>query len=118
MADVITYGALDVLTGILDDESWEIGWGTGAAVAARADTTLSSEATEDRVSATLTRETQSQTNDTLVCAGTMTCNATAKTITNAGILTAAGTLILHTSFTGIPVVEGDTLAFVFKWRMK
>ena len=117
-ADVVAYSALDWLTGILDDQTVYMGWGTGTEDAARTDTTLSSEATENRVAATPTRETISQTYDTIVWTATMTCNATPKTVTNIGVLSAsmAGSLIRKANFTGIPVVEDDAIAFVVKWQ--
>ena len=120
MADVFTYAALAWLTDILDAQTLYGSWGTGNATASRSDTTLDTEATESRVSATLTRETISQTNDTLVCSFTMTCNATDKTIYNAGVLSAStvGTLILKSNFSGVPVTSGNTIAFVFKLRFK
>lgn len=120
MADVLTYAGLAVLTDALDGLSWKIGWGTGTGTAARSDTTLSIEASETRVAATLARETISQTNDTLVASGTLTADGN-KTITNAGVLTAAapgGTLVLHSDFTGIPLTTGQAIAFTFKLRCK
>jgi hypothetical protein len=118
MPDVLTYGGLAVITDVLDASSWYGSWGTGAVAAARANTTLSSEATEARQGVTLTRATTSQTNDTLVGKFTMTCNATAKTVTNAGIFTlnAAGVLILQTSFVGQALTAGNTIAFTFKLK--
>jgi len=119
MGDVLTYDALAAITDILDAQTWYGGWGTGAGAAARTDHTLSTEASEAREVAVLTRETISQTNDTLVASFTMTADG-AKTITNAGVLTASpgGTLVLHSSFTGIPVTLAQTFAFVFKLRFK
>lgn len=118
MPDVLTYGGLAVITDILDASSWYGSWGTGAVAAARANTTLSSEATEARQAVVLRKETTSQTDDTLVGTYTMTCNATAKTITNAGVLTAssAGKLILQTSFAGQALTVGNTIAFTFKLK--
>lgn len=120
MADVVTYGALAWLTDALDGLTYYLGWGTGAAEAARSDSTLSTEASESRVScsgASVTRQTVVQANDTLQIQGTMTANGT-KTITNAGILTASsgGTLLLHSSFNGISLAVGNTVAFTFKLR--
>lgn len=85
-------------------------WGTGAGTAAKADTTLFTEATETRVATTRT----SQTTDTIVRhVWTLVCNATGKTVTNAGVFDAltTGVLICKGDFTGVPLVAGDQITF-------
>lgn len=86
-----------------------IGWGTGAGTAAKGDTTLFTEASEARVSATRSQALA----DKLRWVGTLTCAGAGKTITNAGNLTAStsGTLIVHGDFTGIPLSVGDKIEF-------
>ena len=86
-----------------------IGWGTGAGTAGKSDTTLFSEASESRVTAT-----RSQTAaDKIRWVGTLTCAGSGKTITNAGNFTAStsGTLIVHGDFTGIVLAVGDKIEF-------
>lgn len=86
-----------------------IGWGTGAGTAAKADTALFVEATEARVTATRTQPLA----DKIRWVGTITCAGAAKTITNAGNLTALtlGVLIVHGDFTGIVLAIGDKIEF-------
>lgn len=85
-----------------------IAWGTGAGTAAKADTTLFTEAAEARVVATRTQTLV----DKIRWVGTLTA-AAGKTITNAGNLTAstAGVLIVHGDFTGIVLATGDQIQF-------
>lgn len=85
-----------------------VGWGTGAGTAAKGDTTLFTEASEARVSATRSQPVA----DKIRWVATITANAT-KTITNAGNLTAStgGTLIVHGDFAGIALNSGDSIQF-------
>lgn len=85
-----------------------VGWGTGAGTAAKADTTLFTEASEARVTATRSQPAA----DKIRWVGTLTADA-AKTITNAGNFTAStgGTLIVHGDFTGIALASGDKIEF-------
>jgi len=86
-----------------------IAWGTGTGTATKASETLFSEAAETRVTATRTQPLA----DKIRWVGTLTCNATPKTITNAGNFTAitVGTLIVHGDFTGIVLAGGDKIEF-------
>jgi len=85
-----------------------IGWGTGTGTASKSDTTLFTEASEARVTATRTQPVA----DKIQWVGTLTANA-AKTITNAGNFTASsgGTLIVHGDFTGVALNTGDQIQF-------
>ncbi len=85
-----------------------VGWGTGAGTAAVGDTTLFTEASEARVSATRSQPSA----DTIRWVATITADGT-KTITNAGNLTASsgGTLIVKGDFTGVALLAGDSIAF-------
>ncbi len=96
-----------------------IGWGTGAGTAAIADTTLFTEASEARVAGTPTLVQTTTTNDTLQVQGTITSNGT-KTITNAGLFDAltAGNLFAKGDFTGVPLTNGESIAFTFKWQLQ
>lgn len=88
-----------------------IAWGTGAGTAAKADTTLSTEAAEARTAGTVTVVGTGSSAKYQV-SGTITATGT-KTITNAGNLTASssGVLVIHGDFTGIPVDSGDSITF-------
>jgi hypothetical protein len=101
----------DALSAVVSTTGQFIGWGTGAGTAAKADTTLFTEASEARATGTVT------TNGTGAAAkyqvvGTLTADA-AKTITNAGNFTASsgGTLIVKGDFTGIALALGDQIQF-------
>lgn len=117
MANVFTDAGEALLTDILDGTTpvpgtWYIGWGTGAGTAAKGDTTLFTEASESRVAAALTQPTADANRFT----ATITADGS-KTITNAGVFTAAtsGTLLLKSDFTGVDVASGDSIQFVFTW---
>ncbi|MGQ0668560.1 MAG: hypothetical protein ACT4PO_02615 [Actinomycetota bacterium] len=103
--------AADRMSGVSALNGSFVGWGTGAGTAAKADTTLFTEASEARVSGTVT------TNGTGAAAkyqvvATITANA-AKTITNAGNFDAstAGNLIVHGDFAGVALALNDSITF-------
>jgi hypothetical protein len=87
-----------------------IGWGTGSTAESAADTALVTEASEARVTGTLSQPTA--TTDRLV--GTMTA-AGSKTITEVGRFnstTVAGSIMQQRHvFTGIPLVANDQIQF-------
>ena len=103
---------VDLIDGVsavhLDATNAKIGWGTGAGVAAKADTALFVEAAEARVAATVTQPTA----DKNQWVGTLTA-AAAQTITNAGLFDALtlGILVIHGDFTGIALAIGDKIEF-------
>jgi len=116
MADIYTDAGTGLTADILDGTAavptnWYIGWGTGAGVAAKADTTLFTEAAEARVAATMTQPAA----DTNQAVGTLT-SASAQTITNAGVLSAltGGILQLHSDFAGVALGINDSIQFTFK----
>lgn len=116
MADIVTTAGKGFITSTLTSSTAKyVGWGTGAGTAAVGDTTLFTEAAESRVAGTQSQQTQSVTNDTYQVVGALV-SASSQTITNAGVLTAstAGTLMLHSDFTGVPLVSGDSMNFTFK----
>jgi len=115
MADIFTQAGEELVADYVDGTAsaptnWFIGWGTGAGTAAKGDTALSTEASEDREIATESQPAADQNRfvATLTAAGT-------KTITNAGVLTLidAGTLLLHSDFTGIALEADDSIQFTF-----
>lgn len=91
-----------------------IGWGTGAGTAAEGNTTLFTEDTDGRATATITKVTTTFTGDTYQAVGTITSTGT-KTITNAGLFDAAtedtGNMLIKGDFTGIPLLSGDSIEF-------
>lgn len=96
--------------GTQNDAPW-VAWGTGAGTAAKGDTTLFTEASEARVSGTVTKDGAGSAAKYQVV-GTITSDGT-KTITNAGNFTAstAGNLVVKGDFTGIPLESGDKIEF-------
>lgn len=114
MADIFTDAGEEIVVDILDGTvaapTWHIGWGTGAGTAAKADTGLFTEASEARVAATTSQPAANQSR----YVATLTADG-AKTITNAGVLSAStlGTLLLHSDFTGVALTTGDKIEFTF-----
>jgi hypothetical protein len=92
----------------LDNTNAHVGWGTGAGTADKADTTLFTEASETRVTAS----TSQPSADKNQWVAMLTANG-AKTITNAGIFNAvsAGSMIVKGDFTGIVLALGDKIEF-------
>ena len=92
----------------------KIAWGTGAGTAIKGDGTttgiaLFTEAAETRIAPTAVTQPAA---DKIQWVGTMTCNATPKTITNAGLFDAVGSnLCIHGDFTGIALAAGDKIEF-------
>lgn len=124
MANVVTNAGRDILTNRvlgLGTEPKHIGWGTGAGVAAVADTDLFVAAAEARVAGVGSRVTTTVANDTHQVVGTLTA-AAGKTITNAGVFDAAGAgsppaggnLYVKGDFAGLPLVTGDQIQFTVK----
>lgn len=117
MANIYTTAGKGLVANILDKTltaptNWFIGWGTGAGTAAIADTTLFTESTEARVAATMTQPSAGENQ----FVSTITA-AAGKTITNAGVLTliTAGTLLIHSDFTGVVLASGDSIQFTFQF---
>lgn len=88
-----------------------VGWGTGAGTAAKADTTLFTEAAEVRAVGVVTTQGSGAAAKYQVV-GTLT-SLSVQTITNAGNFTAStvGVLIVHGDFAGIPLQIGDGITF-------
>jgi hypothetical protein len=93
-----------------------IHWGTGATDPVGGDTALQTPGTESRVAGTSSQQTTTTSNDTYQVTGSLTCNATGKTISEAGLFDAStsGNLFMRGTFTGIPVVQNDSIAFTMK----
>jgi len=105
-----TVDVLDPATRAAAGEARHIAWGTGAGTAAVGDTTLFTETTPTRTSGAVDQSAA----DTYRVIGTLTADA-GKTITNAGVFTAAsgGVLFIKADFTGIPLLTGDRIEFTF-----
>lgn len=87
-----------------------VAWGTGATAEAVGNTALAAEATEARVVSVLSQPAA----DVDRSVGTITCNATPKTITECGRfnqLAVGGIMFVRSLFTGIPMVTGDKIEF-------
>jgi hypothetical protein len=108
MANIFTSVGEGLISSYVAADTWYIGWGTGAGTAAKGDTTLFTEASESRVTATDTQPTA----DSNRFVGTITADGT-KTITNVGVFdaTTAGNMLLKSDFAGISVESGDNVQF-------
>jgi len=104
---------VDKLTETVQTKIEYVGWGTGAGTAAKADTTLFTEAAETRIQGTTSKQGSTSTAKLQVVA-TMT-SASAQTITNAGLFTAvtSGTLGIKGDHTGVAVAIGDQITYTF-----
>lgn len=95
-----------------------IGWGIGTTAAATADTALQTESAPTtaggRTVGTESRTTVTNTNDNYAVVGTVTAGSTLA-ITEAGLFdnVTAGNMLIHSVFTAVNVVSGDSIAFTF-----
>lgn len=99
------------------DVGAHVGWGTGAGTANKTDTTLFTES-NDPVSSARTVGTISKTGTTSTAKwqNVVTIpSTTTQTITNAGTFKAGGAvaMFIKGDFTGIPLVNGDSIQFTF-----
>jgi hypothetical protein len=91
-----------------------VAWGTGAGTATAADTGLTTEASESRVSGTGSTVTGSVTDDTHRVVSTLTAGSS-KTITEAAVFDAStsGNIYVKSDFAGVPLNSGDSIQFTF-----
>jgi hypothetical protein len=94
-----------------------VGWGTGAGTSVAGDVALFTEAPEARVLGTLSLETTTVPNDTVLLSALLTA-AAAETITNAGSFDAsvktgagAGVIDIKGDFSGVPLAAGESILF-------
>jgi len=89
---------------------WYISWGSGTVTDGKSSTGLENEATEVRVTATTEDQSTTQTNRWI---GIHTCGAATKTISEAGLHTAAtdGSMPIIGTFTGIGLATDDQIQF-------
>lgn len=102
----------DALNGTSITAPTYLGWGTGSTAAANADTGLQTASAEARVNGTKSRTTTTVTNDTYQVVGTIT-SSSSQTISEAALFDAStsGNCYVHGVFTGIPLGNGDSVAF-------
>ena len=99
------------------DKGNYVGWGTGAGTANKTDTTLFTES-NDPASASRTTGVVSKTGTGTTakwqCVATVP-STSSQTITNAGTFKAGGAVTMYVKgdFTGIPLVNGDSIQFTF-----
>lgn len=118
MANVLTNAGKGVITNrFLADAPLNmfIGWGTGAGTSAVADTTLFTEAAEERAAATATQETVGTANDTVQAVGTLQATGN-RAITNVGLFDAvtSGNLIMKSDFGVLNLSTGDSITFTLQ----
>lgn len=95
-----------------------IGWGIGTTAAAVTDTALQTESAPTtaggRTVGTESRTTVTNTNDNYQVTGTVTAGSSLA-ITEAGLFDAvtAGNMLIHSVFSAVNVVSGDSIAFTF-----
>jgi hypothetical protein len=115
MANVLTnlgeQWCCDRLSGVSALDGHFIGWGTGAGTAAKADSTLFTEAAETRATATIT--TNGTSSSAKYQAVATLVSLSVQTITNAANFTAvsAGIMIVKGDFTGVPLQIGESITF-------
>ena len=111
MANILTQVGEDYIVDLIDTGSQFIAWGNPASrpTAVKGDTTLQTEASEARTSATRTQPAS----DKIRWAGTITCAGAGKVIYEVGVLTlgTGGTLLVHCDFAAVNVAVGDQIAF-------
>ncbi|SRR5580765_4854116 len=122
MAVVVTNAGeeyvVDKLKESVSTEASYVGWGTGAGVAAKADTDLFTPVNSDpgNVLRILGTSSKTGTGSTAKYQVVATLQSVAGgTITNAGMWTAVsgGTLFVHGDHTGVVLVTGDQIQYTF-----
>lgn len=103
--------ACDRMSGVSALDGHFVGWGTGAGTAAKADSTLFTEAAETRATATIS--TNGTSSAAKYQAVATLVSASGQTITNAGNFTAvtAGIMIVKGDFTGVVLAIGESITF-------
>jgi hypothetical protein len=114
MADVVTNGGVGQITALLVASVLKyVGVGTGAGTAAKADTTLFTEA-GTRATGAQTQVTTTTTNDTYQVVATVTPGVAA--VTNVGIFdaTTAGGMFRKADHAVINTAAGDSITYTLK----
>jgi len=117
MATLVDKGKEVMIAALNTSGPVHIGWGTGGTTVTETDTTLNTEASENRVSGTKSVVTTTKDNDTYQVVGEMTADGT-KTVDNAGLFTDTkandGDLVVKGGFTGVALEENDKIEFTIK----
>lgn len=105
--------AAGLINGVVTEAFDHIAIGTGTTAASSSDTALVAEA--ERASATCSRTTTTETNDTAQLVNTFSFNA-GSAITESGVQDAAsvGTILCRQTFSAINVSSGDSLQVTWK----
>jgi len=121
--NTITYAGLAVVAGLINNSDSQnpftyLAVGTGTTAASTGDTSLEAEITDTglaRASATCSRVTTNQTNDTSQLVKSWTATGV-KAITECGILNAAadGTILGRQVFSAINTASGDIVSITYK----
>jgi hypothetical protein len=100
---------VDKMRGQVTTKQEYIHWGTGSTAEAEGNIALATPGTEARVQGTITSPSQGLHR----VIGTLTCNATAKTVTEVGLFDAAtsGVMAMRALFTGVPLEQNDQITF-------
>lgn len=113
MATVLTDIGEEFIVDKLIEATQEVaewfGWGTGAGIAAKADTGVFTPASEAHVQGSSTKSGAGETAKVQVV-GSLQADAS-KTITNFGVFTASGKLIVHVDHAAIGVDAGDVIEY-------
>jgi hypothetical protein len=113
MATVLTNAGeeflIDKLAETTQDQAQWFGWGTGGGTAAKSDTALFTQASEELVEATVTK-IGSGAAAKLQLVASIVADAT-KTITNFGVFTDGGVLVVHVDHGPITVDAGDLIEY-------
>lgn len=100
----------------LGNEPKYLDWGTGATAPVGTNTALQAPGGEARVAGVSTTQTTNTTNDSYQVVGTITCETTAKAITEVGLFDASvdGILFVRGTFDPINLSVGDSIQFTIK----
>ena len=96
-----------------------VGWGTGTGAQNDTRTDLITPASEARVAGTTSVVTTDVTDDTYQNVATLTCEGSAKVITESGVfMDASGaTLFLHAIFDDLSLQPGDSIQLTHLWQL-
>jgi hypothetical protein len=123
MADVVLVSntGLGIITNRIKGGGSEpkyLGWGTGTTPPLATNTGLQTPAPEARAAGTSSQYTIDKVNDTYQVVATLTCQGSAKTISEIGLFdaVAAGNLFVRGTFTGIPLNVDDAVQFTINTK--
>lgn len=114
MATLLVNTGKEIIADALALLSFFVGWGTGAGATLVTDTALFTEGPEARSLCSELNMTTTTTNDTLRLTGVIVATAP-RVVTNAGIFDniSAGSLLVKSDFTPVPLVAGEAIQFAW-----